>query len=399
LTKADEELSRAIEERKRAEAALAESEERFRLLVEGLSDYGIYMLDPQGYIVSWNEGAKKIKGYQSEEIIGRHYSCFFAGEEIAEGKPARMLEEAASRGRIESEGWRVRKDGSRFWVSALVTTLRDEEGRVRGFSNVTRDITERKQAEQFRREFSLRLERRVAERTAQLEAANEELEAFSYTVSHDLRAPLRHIDGFVQLLKKREGEKLDPTSARYLRIISEAANKMGILIDELLALSRTSRTDMQVHRVELNKLLDEARRELAPTMANRKIRWDISNLPPVEGDSTLLKVVLINLLSNALKYTSPLRNALIEIGSKPDEDGKAVIFVKDNGVGFNMKYVDKLFGVFQRLHRDEEFEGTGIGLATVRRIIHRHGGQVWAESEINRGATFYFSLTQSQGAK
>ena len=396
MKKRNEDSRREIGEHKRDEDAPVESEERFHLLVEGVSDYGIYMLDPQGYVVSWNEGARNIKGYQAEEIIGRHYSCFFTEEEIAGGVPARDLEEAVRRGRLEVEGWRVRKDGSRFWSSSLITTLRDEQGRVGGFSKVTRNITERKQAEQFMREFGVRLERRVAERTAQLEAANRELEAFSYTVSHDLRAPLRHIDGFVQLLIKREGDRLDPTSARYLRIIGEAANKMGKLIDELLLLSRTGRTEMRVHRVELNSLLDEVRRELAPTMANRKIRWEVSKLPVVEGDSTLLKVVLINLLSNALKYTSPRSEAYISVGSRPGEDGKAVIFVKDNGVGFDMKYVDKVFGVFQRLHRDEEFEGTGIGLATVRRIIHRHGGQVWAESGEGRGATFFFSITAAR---
>ncbi len=396
MIKRNEDLRREIGERKRAEGALIESEERFRLLVEGVSDYGIYMLDPQGYVVSWNVGARNVKGYQPEEIIGRHYSCFFTVEDIAAGVPMRDLDEALRRGRLEVEGWRVRKDGSRFWSSSLVTTLRDEEGCVRGFSKVTRDISERKQAEQFMREFSIRLERRVAERTAQLEAANRELEAFSYSVSHDLRAPLRHIDGFVQLLNKRESERLDPTSARYLRIIGEAANKMGKLIDELLALSRTGRTDMRVHRVEMNALLDEVRRELAPAMTNRKIRWEISKLPAVEGDSTLLKIVMINLLSNALKYSSPRREAHVAVGSKPGENGKAVIFVKDNGVGFDMKYVDKLFGVFQRLHRDEEFEGTGIGLATVRRIIHRHGGEVWAESEEGQGATFFFSVTTAR---
>ncbi|HJQ68174.1 MAG TPA: ATP-binding protein [Blastocatellia bacterium] len=395
MTKRNEDLHREIGERKRAEAALLESEERFRLLVEGVSDYAIYMLDPDGYVVSWNSGAMNIEGYSPEEIIGRHYSCFFTEEEIAARVPDRDMEEAVSRGRVEVEGWRVRKDGSRFWSTALITTLRDERGRVRGFSAVSRDITERRQAEQFRREFSLRLERRVAERTAQLEAANRELEAFSYTVSHDLRAPLRHIDGFVQLLNKRESERLDPTSARYLRIIGEAAGRMGKLIDELLALSRTGRAEMRVTRVDLNALVEEARRELAPIMSNRKVRWDVSKLPAVEGDRTLLKLVVINLLSNALKYTSTRREAHITIGSESGEDGRAVVFVKDNGVGFNMNYVDKLFGVFQRLHREEEFEGTGIGLATVRRIIHRHGGEAWAESEEGRGATFFFSITSA----
>jgi signal transduction histidine kinase len=243
------------------------------------------------------------------------------------------------------------------------------------------------------------LEQRVAERTAQLEAANKELEAFSYSVSHDLRAPLRHVAGFIRLLLQREEGRLDPTSSRYLNIIAESSNRMDRLIDDLLSFSRTGRTEMQVQRVELDNLVREAQQELAPEMEGRRITWEISPLPVVAGDETLLQRVWMNLLSNAIKFTAPRVEARIEIGvirGGADEEGKATIFVRDNGVGFDPQYAHKLFGVFQRLHREDEFEGSGIGLATVRRIIHRHGGWVWAEGELDRGATFYFTLKEAK---
>ncbi len=242
--------------------------------------------------------------------------------------------------------------------------------------------------------FISSLERQVAERTAQLEASNKELEAFAYSVSHDLRAPLRHIAGFVDLLLKREKGQLDATSSRYLKTIVQSTDRMDRLIDDLLTLSRAGRTEMQTQRVALDEMIRKVRRELAPEEEGRRITWEIGSLPPVKADPILLHQVWANLLSNAVKFTAPRSEAHIEIGTLPanEESGYVTLFVRDNGVGFDPQYAHKLFGVFQRLHREEEFKGTGIGLATVRRIVERHGGRVWAEGEPDHGATFYLTL-------
>jgi light-regulated signal transduction histidine kinase (bacteriophytochrome) len=254
------------------------------------------------------------------------------------------------------------------------------------------DITERKAAEEALRQLNAELDRRVLERTAQLEAANKEMHAFTYTVSHDLRAPLRHIDGFMELLQKKTGTVIDEQGRHYMDAISGAAQKMGLLIDDLLAFSRMGRHAMSFQQVDLGPLVRDIIRELEPDAAGRTIEWRIADLPAVSADAAMLRVVLSNLIANALKFTRSRQRARIEIGSLPGQDAEAVIFVRDNGVGFDMTYVDKLFGVFQRLHRADEFEGTGIGLANVRRIIARHGGRTWAEGQIDQGAAFYFAL-------
>jgi len=236
------------------------------------------------------------------------------------------------------------------------------------------------------------LEQRVAERTQELTALNGELEAFSYSVSHDLRAPLRHIHGFVDLLQRRAGDALDATGRRYLDTIAGAAKRMGQLVDDLLSFSRVGRVELRRGRVDLQRVVQDVIRELREQDPARQVVFRAApGLPEVPGDPATLRVVMGNLISNAFKYTKTRERAEIEIGSKPDRE-ETVIYVRDNGVGFDMKYADKLFGVFQRLHRADEFEGTGIGLATVRRIVHRHGGRTWAEGETDRGATFYFSL-------
>jgi signal transduction histidine kinase len=249
------------------------------------------------------------------------------------------------------------------------------------------------------RDHSLRaaqeaLEERVRQRTAELDAVNKELEAFSYSVSHDLRAPLRHVTGFAGLLEAHAGAQLDDQGRRHLRTIAEAAKRMGQLIDDLLSFSRMGRGQLSRRQVSMAGIVEEARQEVmsAAEVAHRSIEWQIGELPEVEGDPAMLRLVLINLLSNAVKYTAPRSPARIEVGSTLDASGDRVFFVRDNGVGFDMQYVHKLFGVFQRLHTSEEFEGTGIGLANVRRILHRHGGSVWAESAVDQGATFRFSL-------
>ena len=241
------------------------------------------------------------------------------------------------------------------------------------------------------RDARTQLEARVRERTDELRAINSELEAFTYSVSHDLRAPLRHITGFASLLDQHAGASLDDQGRRYLTTISGAATRMATLIDDLLAFSRMGRATLNKRRVDLSDLVREARDEVSTDIDGRRITWHVQDLPAVDADPALLRPVLVNLLSNALKYTSTRDEARIDIGAEPHED-EVVVFVRDNGVGFDMAYAHKLFGVFQRLHRADEFSGTGIGLANVRRIIQRHGGRTWAEGAVDAGATFYFSL-------
>jgi light-regulated signal transduction histidine kinase (bacteriophytochrome) len=238
------------------------------------------------------------------------------------------------------------------------------------------------------------LEARVRTRTEELDAAYKDLEAFSYSVSHDLRAPLRHVTGFATLLRNHAGESLDDRGRRYLETMIGAATRMGRLIDDLLAFSRMGRASLSPRRIELDQVVREALAEVAPEAAGRDIAWDVRPLPPVHADPALLRPVIVNLLSNAVKYTSTRQAARIEVAATRPGNGEVVVHVRDNGVGFDMQYADKLFGVFQRLHRSDEFSGTGIGLANVRRIIHRHGGRTWAHGEVDQGATFYFSLPE-----
>jgi len=243
-----------------------------------------------------------------------------------------------------------------------------------------------------------RLNEVLNQRLAEVTALNQEIEAFSYSVSHDLRAPLRHVSGFVNLLRERSGSGLDETSQRYLGVISDGAAQMGNLIDDLLAFSRMSRAELSQVDVPLQDLVAEVRRDVERDAPDRSIEWVLDTLPCVRGDKAMLRVLFTNLLSNAVKYTKGVPKAQVEIGSRAGEDGLATIYVRDNGVGFDMTYAHKLFGVFQRLHRAEDFEGTGIGLATVRRIVSRHGGNAWAEAAIGQGATFYISLARTEEA-
>jgi PAS domain S-box-containing protein len=658
---------RAATARARAEGALRDSEERFRLFVEGVHEYAIILLDPQGNVISWNAGAERIKGYKAEEIIGRPFSTFYTPEEVATGNPAMELRLAAEQGSWEGFGWRVRADGTRFWANVLITALKDGAGNLRGYSKLTRDITERKQAEEalqagalqtaifnsanfssiatdakgiiqifnvgaermlgytaaevmnkitpadisdpgevlaraaalslelgtpiapgfealmfkasrgiediyeltyvrkdgsrfpavvsvtalrdahdaiigylligtdntarkqadealrkneaqlhaiieniaegvlvsdldgellysnraakdmheltgpeklrhnlgdfadtfelcgmegavlprdvwplarilrgeklhgmelrarridgdWRRVFNYGgtlvqdergqpmlavltisditerrraadeihrlnadLERRVVERTAQLQTANHELEAFCYSVSHDLRAPLRSLDGFSQALSEDYTGRLDAQGQNYLSRIRAGSQRMGQLIDDLLNLSRLSRGELNRERVDLSRMAHEVVDELRSAEPQRDAEFLVADGLIVETDPRLLRIVLTNLFGNAWKFTAKQPHARIEFGSTGENGGKEY-FTRDNGAGFDQAYSGKLFGVFQRLHAGADFPGTGIGLATVQRIIQRQGGRVWAEGKVGQGATFHFTL-------
>jgi PAS domain S-box-containing protein len=472
-------------------------------------DYAIYMIDPTGRVVSWNRGAQHIKGYVADEIVGRHFSCFYPPEAVAAGAPEHALRVAAEAGRFEDENWRVRKDGSRFWADVVITAIRDHHGTLVGFAKVTRDLTERKRTEealraseeQFRTlavtandaiisadsrgvilyfnpgaerifgraapdvtgqplkvlmperfweahtagiarylatgearvvgrtvelvgrrrdgtEFPIELSlaswkrgtevtftaiiRDITERrridellrrhTAQVEAANAELDAFAYAVSHDLRAPLRSLDGFSQALLEDYADRLDQQGKDYLQRVRLGSQRMAQLIDDLLNLSRVTRSEMRLEPVDLSALARAVAADLQKTEPNRQVEFTITPDLVVRADRGLMRVVLDNLMSNAWKFTGKRPHAHIALGVTKHDGGPAY-FVRDDGAGFDMAYVDKLFGAFQRLHGAAEFAGTGIGLATVQRIIHRHGGRVWAESEPDRGATFYFTVS------
>ena len=504
-------VTRDLSERRRVEEKLRRSEERSRQLVESIKDYAIVLLDTEGRVISWNSGAQRIKGYRAEEILGEHFSRFFTPEDIAAGLPEHHLKLAAAEGQYEDEGWRVRKDGSRFWANAVLTAVRDEHGALTGFAKVTRDLTERRRADEALRaaeeyarlvvdlaysafvaidedgvitgwnrqaeitfgwprdeaigrelaetiippqhrdahrsglrrylatgegpvlnrvveitalrrdgsEFPVELtispmriggkavftafvrditDRKTAEETLRrsseaLAAANTELESFSYSVSHDLRAPLRAIDGYAQALLEDHAAKLDTEGQRLLGVVRENAQRMGQLIDGLLRFARFGRQSMTMAPIDMTALARAAVDELEQGSERALPPITIAQLPPAVGDKTLIRQVLANLVGNAVKFSRGRHAPDVRIGGRP-EGPEVIYFVRDNGVGFDMQYADKLFQVFGRLHRAEEFEGTGVGLALAQRIVHRHGGRVWAESVPGEGATFYFTLAR-----
>jgi signal transduction histidine kinase len=258
------------------------------------------------------------------------------------------------------------------------------------------EMVERKRVEDEVLRLNGELEQRVKDRTAELMVVNQDLEAFSYSVSHDLRAPLRHIDGYTQLLEEEYGKQLPEGALKYTGKIRNGSRSLGQLVDDLLELSRMGKREIIRKTVDLKSLVEQAMGEVQPETANRQIEWKIGELPSTECDGSLVKQAFVNLLSNAVKYTRPREKARIEVGQLK-VDGKTAIYVRDNGVGFNMKYAGKLFGVFQRLHRPDQFEGTGVGLATVARIVRKHGGRIWVEAELEKGATFMFTLEPSNG--
>lgn len=386
-------IRRDIAQREAAERELAQGRQRLAGIVDSAMD-AIISIDEKQNIILFNQAAEKVFRCTAKDAIGTSLGPFIPEryrtihrQHVRRFGETGLTSRAMGGPAMVLSG--VRADGEEFPIDASISQVQVEGHRI--FTVILRDITERRKAEEEIHRFQAELEQRVQQRTAELAAANQELEAFGYTVSHDLRAPLRHVTSFVDLLDKHAGASLDEKGRRYVRTISEAGRRMANLIDDLLMLSRLGRATLSQARVGLRQLVDDAMIQLASEMVNRTIEWKIGELPEICGDPVLLRNVVINLLSNALKYTRGRDPAVIEMQARV-QDGQVVCLVRDNGVGFDMRYVDKLFGVFQRLHRADEFEGTGVGLASVRRIIQRHGGTTWAEGELDKGATFYFSL-------
>ena len=383
------------EERHPAEQAARIDHETLANIINSAMD-AIISVDGSQHVTLFNAAAEKMFGCPAVEAIGQPLDRFI---------PARFRE--MHRQAVQEFGQTgvtvrgmghlrplsgLRANGEEFPLEASISQVNTDGQKI--FTVIIRDIIERRRAEEEIQKLNSDLEQRVERRTAELSATNRELEAFAYSVAHDLRAPLRHIDAFSKILREEHAAQLPAEAQRYLENIRQASQRMNLLVDDLLNLARVGRQQLKYLHVPLSRLVDEAVADLREETEGRKIEWRLQPLPTIECDPGLMKVVFGNLIANAVKYTRPRPLAVIEVGSRQtDGAGNTVtIFVRDNGVGFNMKYADKLFGVFQRLHRSEEFEGTGVGLATVERIIRKHGGRVWAEGAVDNGAVFYFSL-------
>jgi PAS domain S-box-containing protein len=394
--KAQELLAKQAQELSVSRETLEAQTRMFKLVLDSMGE-GLIAADRDGHFLIWNDSAKKLMGRDASDLPTDEWTPYyqvFLSDGITPCPADRLPLVRALHGESVQVEMVVQQPGRAGGVFLEVSArpLKDDHGNLGGGVAVLRDITERKTAERQIQTLNQSLEARVIERTAELKVANKELEAFTYSVSHDLRAPLRHISGFTRIMVEKFGPSLPAEAQQHLHLIEQGATRMGQLVDELLKLARLGRQAVAVKVTGLSALVNDVITLLAPETEGRQVEWKIGALPLVECDPTLVRQVFQNLISNALKYSRPRSPAVIEIGQTKKE-GENVIFVKDNGVGFEMKYADKLFGVFQRLHAAQEFEGTGIGLATVERIVHKHGGRVWVDAELNRGAIFYFTLS------
>ena len=401
-----------ITERRKAQQQLRESEERFRLVVENTLDYGMFMLDPEGRVISWNAGAERIKGYSADDIIGKHFSIFYTDEAKQRQWPQTELREAARLGRFEDEGWRIRKDGSRFWANVVITALRGPDGELRGFGKITRDISERR----AHLERIENLTRQLQQRVNDLDTTNRELmlktsenESFVYSVSHDLRTPLVNLQGFSEELsltqaalaklladprvpaeiRDRASQLLAGELTESLSFIRNAVQHLGNIIDGLLRLSRVGRVEYRHEPVDVNAVVADIVSAMNSSVTAAGATVTVGPLPTVLGDRNAIGQVFANLLGNALKALDRGRQGVIEIAATQDQP--PVFSVRDNGIGIAEEYRPKIFQVFQHVH-GVPGRGEGMGLAIVRRIVERHGGRIWFQSTPGVGTTFFFTL-------
>jgi PAS domain S-box-containing protein len=372
-------------------AALQLNEQRYSKMTEEVQDYAIILLDRDGTILNWNKGAEKIKGYRDEEIIGHNFSVFYLEEDRKNKLPEQLINLAESEGRAMHEGWRKRKDGSRFWGSIVITALHDPENNVIGFTKVTRDLTERKVAEDTMRQHAI-----------ELEDKNKQLEQFAYIASHDLQEPLRKIQTFIQIVEKKLA---DPEARqKYFNKISLSAKRMGELIQSVLNYSRLSQTEDPLKPIDLNVVLENVKADFELQIEEKRAVIESDVLPVVRGVGLQLSQLFSNLIGNSLKFSKEdprisISFKLIQPGEiqkiKPSLDNSeayAELIFKDNGIGFEQEYAEKIFTIFQRLNSREEYSGTGIGLALCKRIVDRHAGHIEAFSEPGKGATFFVYL-------
>jgi PAS domain S-box-containing protein len=385
-------VGRDITERKRIDEALRKTERQYRELVDNANSV-IIRWNRDGIITFFNEYGLVFFGYRIEEIIGKHIDLLVPAQDSAGGDLGSLIQDIVNHPErfVNNINENVCRDGRRAWMAWTNKPIFDENGQVVELLTVGADITSLKRAEEAVLKLNAELEQRVNERTAQLEAANKELESFSYSVSHDLRAPLRGIDGFSLALLEDYAVKLDDTGKGYIERIRKATQKMGFLIDDLLKLSRVTRYERNDETIDLSRMIRTIAENLRQNQPDRSVEMIIPEGLTVQADPYLMQIALNNLLDNAWKFTAQTGKARIEFGLSV-MDGKPGYFIKDNGVGFDMTYVNKLFNPFQRLHATQEFSGTGIGLATVKQIITRHGGQIWAEGKVGKGAVFHFTL-------
>ena len=378
-------ITRDLTERRRIE-------QKYRLLIEQVIDYAIFSMDTHGYIQSWNLGAERLKGYSADEIIGQHFSRFYGKEDRKRGLPQHVLATAAATGHFEGEGWRYRKDGSKFWASIVVTALKDEEGTLYGFSKLTRDMTERKMLLDQLRQHSQELELRVRER----EQSNAELEAFAYSVSHDLRAPLRAVAGFAGALQEDYGDQLDDQGREFLHEITSAAARMNAQIQDLLNYGRLARINLPLEPVKVAEAVRDALRQTGDEH-NPAVQISVPEDLYVASYPPLLVQVLFNLISNALKFSGESPQPAVRIWTE-EREGNVCLSVKDNGIGIAPQHQERIWNVFERLHDRSTYPGSGIGLAIVKRAVTRMHGHYGVDSEVGHGSTFWIELPRATQA-